>query len=148
MVSKANYGNRAALVAFGVMVGLAGSARAAMLPPNVKTETIGGATVLATSAGKALYIFDKDQAGSGKSACQGVCANYWPPLMAPAGFTASGSWSVINRGGAKQLAYHGKPLYSFAADQPGTDSGNGFKGLWHVATPGLKPVAAKKSAGW
>lgn len=137
----------AVLAGLGVFVSGAG-ALAATMPPNVKLETIAGAEVLATGQGMALYVFDKDAAGSGKSACQGVCAKYWPPLLAPAGFGPAGSWGVIDRGGAKQVTYHGKPLYTFAADRAGADVGNGFKGLWHVATPGLKPVAAKKAAGW
>ena len=32
-----------------------------------------------------LYVFDRDAAGSCKSACNGGCATNWPPLMAPAG---------------------------------------------------------------
>ena len=35
--------------------------------------------VLATSSGRTLYLFMKDK--HGKSACNGQCATYWPPLM-------------------------------------------------------------------
>lgn len=34
-----------------------------------------------------LYTFDKDVAGSGKSACNGPCATNWPPLMAAPSLT-------------------------------------------------------------
>ena len=38
--------------------------------------------VLVAANGMTLYTFDKDAAGSGKSACNGPCAALWPPLMA------------------------------------------------------------------
>ena len=45
--------------------------------------------VLTNSDGMTLYVFDKDAAGAGKSACNGDCAVNWPPLMAAAGDQAS-----------------------------------------------------------
>jgi predicted lipoprotein with Yx(FWY)xxD motif len=53
--------------------------------------------VLATPSGATVYTFDKDAAGSGKSACNGPCAQAWPPLAAQPGDTASGDWSIITR---------------------------------------------------
>ena len=103
------------------------------MPPNVKTETINGHQVLADSQGMALYTFAKDKPGH--SVCIGGCADYWPPLMAPSGFSPSGDWSVVKRpDGSDQLAHQGKPLYTFSKDQPGQDKGDGFRGVWHVAT--------------
>ena len=40
--------------------------------------------VLATPSGATVYTFDKDTAGSGKSACNGPCAPLWPPVAAQA----------------------------------------------------------------
>jgi len=93
--------------------------------------------VLVDKAGMTLYTFDKDMAGSGKSVCNGGCAKNWPPLMASASDTAQGGWSVITRAdGSKQWAYNGKPLYLWIKDQkPGDKTGDGFKNVWHVATP-------------
>ena len=42
-----------------------------------------------------VYTFDKDVAGSGKSACNGPCAEAWPPVMAPAGAKAEGDYTII-----------------------------------------------------
>jgi predicted lipoprotein with Yx(FWY)xxD motif len=61
--------------------------------------------VLAGPNGMTLYIFDRDAAGSGKSACNGPCAANWPPLAATATDAGSGDYSVITRDdGSKQWA--------------------------------------------
>ena len=63
--------------------------------------------------GMTLYTFDKD--AGGKSMCNGPCATNWPPLMAGADAKPSGDMTIITRDdGAKQWAYKGKPLYTFA----------------------------------
>jgi predicted lipoprotein with Yx(FWY)xxD motif len=87
--------------------------------------------------GMALYTFDRDAAGSGKSACNGPCAALWPPLMASDGDKASGDYSVITRDdGKKQWAYKGKPLYYFARDtKAGERTGDGFNQVWKTARP-------------
>ncbi len=93
--------------------------------------------VLTGSNGMTLYTFDKDVAGSGKSVCNGPCANNWPPLYAADGDTASGDYSIVNRDdGRKQWAFRGKPLYYWVKDQkPGERSGDGFNKVWRVARP-------------
>ena len=82
--------------------------------------------------GMTVYTFDKDE--KGKSMCNGDCAKNWPPMMAPAGATAEGKWSVIKRDDGKmQYAYDGKPLYTFVKDEkPGEMKGDGMKDVWHV----------------
>ena len=87
-------------------------------------------------SGMTLYTFDKDAAGSGKSACTDGCATNWPPLtatMAPSG----DGYSLIQRDdGTQQVAYKGKPLYYWAKDsKPGDKGGDGKINLWHTATP-------------
>lgn len=93
--------------------------------------------VLANSAGMTLYTFDKDNAGSGKSACNGPCAANWPPLMAKEGEQGSGDYSIVTRDdGGKQWAYKGKPLYLWVKDQkPGDKTGDGVNNVWHIAKP-------------
>lgn len=96
---------------------------------------VGGALV--TPAGMSLYVFDQDEAGAGKSRCNGPCATNWPPLAATPADAAEGPWSVIARDdGARQWAYQGRPLYLWAKDaRPGDRTGDGVKGVWHLARP-------------
>jgi predicted lipoprotein with Yx(FWY)xxD motif len=118
-------------------------AGALLAAPCASAQTAAPARVADTSKGKALvdakgmtlYTFDRDTAG--KSNCNGSCAQNWPPLMAPANATASGSWSVVRRDdGTMQWAYKGKPLYGWAKDtKPGDVTGDGVNQVWHVASP-------------
>jgi len=110
-------------------------------PMNARFDGSGGTTiaskgVLVNADGMTLYTFDRDVAGSGKSACNGPCATNWPPLMAPATETGSGDWSIVVRDdGSKQWAYQGKPVYLWSKDQkPGDRTGDGFNNVWHVVT--------------
>ena len=93
--------------------------------------------VLTGTNGHTLYTIDKDQAGSGKSACNGPCAANWPPLMADSAATAEGDYSIITRDdGARQWAHKGKPLYFWVKDaKPGDTTGDGFNGVWKTARP-------------
>jgi predicted lipoprotein with Yx(FWY)xxD motif len=87
--------------------------------------------------GMTLYVFDRDVAGSGKSVCNGPCAQNWPPLGAGADARAGGDWTVVTRDdGSRQWALKGKPLYFWVRDQkPGDRTGDGFNGVWHLARP-------------
>ena len=91
--------------------------------------------VMVGSNGMTLYTFDRDTAGSGKSACGGPCATLWPPLMAQASDQASGAWSIVTRDdGSRQWAYKGKPLYYYQNDkQAGDKTGDNFRDVWHTA---------------
>ena len=107
---------------------IAGQALAAGAP----AESSNG--ILATPSGATVYTFDKDTAGNGKSACNGPCAQLWPPVMASASDTAGGDWSIVTRDdGSKQWAYKGWPLYTYSKDaKPGDMRGDKFKDVWHV----------------
>lgn len=93
--------------------------------------------VLVGANGMTLYTFDRDTAGSGKSACNGPCAANWPPLMADASASAAGDWSVVVRDdGRRQWAYKGKPVYYWIKDtKPGDRTGDGFNNIWRLARP-------------
>ncbi len=82
-----------------------------------------------------LYTFDKDAAGSGKSACNGPCATNWPPLFAADSDRAAGEWSLVTRDdGKKQWAFKGQPLYFWAKDtKAGDTTGDGVNKVWHIA---------------
>ena len=106
------------------------------MPAGVKVEKTALGPVLADSKGMTLYTFDKD-ATPGKSACNGQCAQNWPPLAAKAAAKPMGDWTVVTRDdGSKQWAYKGKPLYTWVKDsKPGDTSGEGVNNVWHVAKP-------------
>ena len=104
---------------------------------GLHTAAIGGMTVLTNAAGRTLYWFAPDS--SGKSACYGSCASYWPPVPGPlkAGTGVTGALGTITRtGGSKQETYNGHPLYTYVGDSSaGQDNGNNLNlngGLWHV----------------
>lgn len=93
--------------------------------------------ILTSQQGMTLYVFDKDVANSGKSACNGPCATNWPPLMAAEGALPSGEYSIVVRDdGSRQWAVKGKPLYLWIKDQkPGDTTGDGVNQIWRVAKP-------------
>ena len=116
--------------------------------PAVEAEPEGEATpislgeaaevgkVLVDSEGMTLYYFQKDQKGSGKSKCEGACAEAWPPLTtegepeAMAGVKAAMLGTIMRKDGTTQVTYAGWPLYTFVEDKkPGEDNGTDSKGF-------------------
>ncbi len=93
--------------------------------------------VLVGPNGMTLYTFDKDEANSGKSMCNGPCLANWPALMATESDKPEGSFTIITRDdGKKQWAVKGKPLYYWVKDtKPGDRTGDGFNKVWSVAKP-------------
>lgn len=120
------------------LLALAGSALVAAcattiaaLPSQVKLAADG---TLTNAAGMTLYTFDRDQAGDGKSVCNGQCAINWPPVIAGSEVATGDYSSVARDDGNKQLAYQGKPLYLWIKDQkPGDKTGDGVNNVWRVA---------------
>jgi predicted lipoprotein with Yx(FWY)xxD motif len=108
------------------------------VPSPLKTEkskTLGN--YLVDPKGMTLYIFDKDKE-AGKSACNGGCANLWPPFAPEAGQAkATEPLSIITRDdGTKQYAYKGKPLYYYDKDsKAGDTTGDAVGKVWWVAKP-------------
>ncbi len=91
--------------------------------------------ILVDENGMSLYTFDPDTPTS--SACNGGCAQSWPPLAAPADADEAGMFTTITRqDGSKQWAYDGQPLYLWINDRaPGDTTGDGVGGNWHLARP-------------
>jgi predicted lipoprotein with Yx(FWY)xxD motif len=114
---------------------IAASAALAQTAAPAKVADTSKGKALVDAKGMTLYTFDRDAAG--KSACNGQCAQNWPPLMAAAGAAASGDWSVVTRDdGSKQWAYKSKPLYLWVKDtKPGEVTGDGVNNVWHIAMP-------------
>lgn len=101
----------------------------------VLTGRLGEQTYLMDANKMTLYTFDKD--ARGVSNCYDDCAVKWPPVMGDAGMSMGAGYSVIERkDGGKQIAHKGQPLYLWFKDQaPGDMTGDGIKGVWHVARP-------------
>jgi predicted lipoprotein with Yx(FWY)xxD motif len=107
-------------------------------------------TTLVDSSGRTLYMTDQDSAT--KIACDNAaCTSLWKPLTVGAGDKPTGpddvaaKLSTVKRpDGTSQVAYDGKPLYTFTMDKgPGEVTGNNAKDsfggpelTWHAVTTG------------
>jgi predicted lipoprotein with Yx(FWY)xxD motif len=97
--------------------------------------------VLVNSKGFTLYAFEADKGG--KSACNGQCAQVWPPLTgkpkAQGTAVASKLGTIKRNDGTSQVTYAGHPLYTYTADQkPGDAVGNDIKSFgatWYAVLP-------------
>jgi predicted lipoprotein with Yx(FWY)xxD motif len=92
--------------------------------------------VLVDQKGLALYYNTDDKPS--RWACTGACLVVWPPLTFPRGETLeqlshgiSGLGTVSGVTGP-QVTWHGKPLYTFSHDSPGTVKGEGIGHVWYV----------------
>lgn len=113
---------------------LAAASLAVLAAPALAGTAIHEADGILTDAhGMTLYTFDKDQGGT--SACYDACAANWPPLLAAQGAMADDDFGLIQRtDGTTQWTYYGMPLYLWVKDaKPGDRTGDGVKGVWHVA---------------
>ena len=122
------------IIATALLIGSYGAAHAQIAPAKVGDTSKG--KVLVNDKGMTLYVFDKDMPG--KSACNGPCAENWPPLAANDNDKPSGEWSIVIRDdGKKMWAYKGRPLYAWKNDKVlGETDGDGkLNGAWHVAKP-------------
>jgi predicted lipoprotein with Yx(FWY)xxD motif len=126
-----------ALVLLGAAIASPKAAPVASGPDVLKTRSVGGVLLLTDARGLTLYWFAPDT--SGKSACYGSCAAYWPPVTGTpsAGSGVTGTLGTITRtDGTRQATYDGHPLYTYIGDNaPGQDSGNNLNlngGLWHI----------------
>ena len=128
----------------------------------ITTAKSSAGTVLATSSGRAVYLWVKDTGDM--SNCNGACAGAWPPVTttgtatASGGATASEIGTITRSDGTKQVTYDGHPLYYFSGDSgPGTANGQGsdaFGAKWWLVTPtgsdvtaGVTSFTAGSSAG-
>lgn len=91
--------------------------------------------VLVDTSGMTVYTYDKDSANSGTSACSGSCADNWPPVLAGDAALAPPYSAITREDGTRQLAYKGKPLYTFKKDKKAGDkTGDKVMNAWHVVT--------------
>jgi predicted lipoprotein with Yx(FWY)xxD motif len=109
--------------------------------------------IVVDADGRTVYVFDKDTANSGKSACSGECLAKWPAVTAdsdaPTVDGVSGEVGTITRDdGSTQVTLDGMPLYLYAGDsQAGDVSGQAVGGIWWVVAPDGTKVTAAPSSG-
>jgi predicted lipoprotein with Yx(FWY)xxD motif len=137
-----------ALLAF-LLLRPAASHAAQAKGPVVSTAKTSLGRILVNSRGHTLYLFGKDK--NDKSACAGMCAQFWPPLIATAkpragaGARASLLGTTRRADGRLQVTYKRHPLYTFVKDtakgQTNGEGVNAFGGIWDAVSPaGAKVV--------
>ncbi len=119
-------------LAAGLGLLLAGATQAASV---INTGDSAAGKVLVDGKGMTLYTFDKDHPAV--SNCYDDCAANWPPLAASSGARPQGEFGIVLRAdGSRQWTYRGQPLYTWVKDAaPGDITGDGVKGVWHIAKP-------------
>ncbi len=121
---------------------------------DLKTASTSLGTVVVDGKGLTVYVFDKDTANSGKSACSGVCAKQWPAVTTTSstpsvtGVTGKvGTFSAA--AGGEQVTLNGLPLYTYAGDSSAGDvMGQGIAGSWWVVGPDGTKMTAKSGGGY
>jgi predicted lipoprotein with Yx(FWY)xxD motif len=120
----------------------------------VKTEHVGGRTLLANRQGRTLYHLSVERRGH-FICTNGSCLALWKPLVVARGTKPTGARSlgtVKRPDGRLQVDYKGGPLYTFVQDRkPGDMKGDGFKdvGVWHaVLVNGSAAPAQAPSSGY
>ena len=118
---------------------------------RVRTTRLG--KILVNSQGHTLYLFKRDSGT--KSACFGMCAQFWPPLRVSgkptvgSGVHASLVSTIKRSDGKRQVTYNHHPLYTFVMDKrAGQTNGEGltaFGGKWFAVSPSGKQVPVKPS---
>jgi predicted lipoprotein with Yx(FWY)xxD motif len=120
-------------------------ARAAQASPTARAHVVStaknaslGKTVLVNRRGLTLYSLNVERRG--RFICtDSTCLSFWTPLVVPKGTTptgVAGLATVKRRDGRIQVAYRGRPLYTFYLDRKRGDAGGeGFEdvGVWHAA---------------
>jgi predicted lipoprotein with Yx(FWY)xxD motif len=99
--------------------------------------------VLKSPQGKTLYYLTADSPQ--QATCTGTCAQLWPPLLAPAGaptgVSLPNALGAVDGPNGHQVTYNGHPLYTYSKDTSASDAlGQGFGGVWFVATPDVAPA--------
>jgi predicted lipoprotein with Yx(FWY)xxD motif len=125
--------------------------------PIVSTASTSLGRILVNSSGRTLYLFGKDK--NGKSACSGMCASFWPPLIATGGKPrAAGSAKASLLGTTKradgrlQVTYNHHPLYTFKQDttkgQTNGEGLNAFGARWYAVSPAGAKVVRSGGGGY
>lgn len=128
--------------------------------PNGKIATVGLAKtnlgrVLVNNHGRTVYLFRADHGTT--SACNGACAQAWPPLLASGkpkagkGLQTSAVTTIKRSDGKLQVSYHGHPLYTYTGDSKAGDTSgqglNAFGASWFAVTSSGAQASGSGSGG-
>ena len=131
----------------GSAASISSSSSASASNAVLKTAQTDLGKVVVDADGRTVYVFDKDTAGSGTSACTGPCLAKWPPVQAtsgsPTGSGVTGQLGTIKRDdGTEQVTLAGMPLYLYSGDSHAGDvTGQAVGGTWWVVSPDGKKIA-------
>lgn len=118
---------------------------------SLATETSSLGKIVVNGSNMAVYVFDKDTANSGTSACTGECLTAWPPVTTtsatPKVTDVTGTVGTItDPDGKLQVTIDGLPLYTYSGDAAKGDvKGQGLMGSWWVVSPDGKKVTTSAS---
>jgi predicted lipoprotein with Yx(FWY)xxD motif len=125
-----------ALAGAGTAPSASSSSASTAAGATLKAAQVKSVTVVTNAKGFTLYWFAPDTPT--KSACNGACASYWPPVLGAqkAGPDVTGKLGTIKRtDGSTQATYDGHPLYTYIGDSgPGQANGNNIDlngGFWY-----------------
>ena len=98
--------------------------------------------VLATYGRQAIYVWNREP--KGKIRCTGACAKAWPPVVVKKGVLVPmhvkgimGEFGTIRRaGGARQLTFNRRALYTYGNEKPGQVLCNNVNGWFAVKVHG------------
>jgi predicted lipoprotein with Yx(FWY)xxD motif len=117
---------------------------------TVKAVTGALGTMLTDAEGRTLYLWEADR--SSQSACDGACADAWPPVTtigepkAGEGADAALLGTAKRADGTLAVTYDGHPLYYFAGDSAAGDANgqgsDGFGAKWWVVSPAGDAIEA------
>jgi len=85
-----------------------------------------------TTPGKTVYVFDNDL-GESMSVCEDTCATTWPPVLGNADSIENipGLSLIARSDNIMQVAYLGRPLYTYSGDTaPGDENGQSVGNTW------------------
>ncbi|RZL74400.1 MAG: hypothetical protein EOP32_34490 [Rhodococcus sp. (in: high G+C Gram-positive bacteria)] len=103
--------------------------------------------VMVDDGGMTVYVYDKDEVGSGASSCRDTCLQSWPPVTSVTeNPTVEGLQEVVidtipAADGTHQLTVNGRPVYRYKDDtEPGDAYGQAVGSVWWALDSAGNPV--------
>jgi predicted lipoprotein with Yx(FWY)xxD motif len=118
------------------------------MPDWVRLQPTDGGIVAADPRGMTLYAYEAEMnvnrpsGGASERGCNQYCLDLYRPVLAAPDARTVGDWSIVPAAnGARQWAYKGLPLSTFAEDrQPGDIVGTKPYRVWHTILPAGIPM--------